>query len=165
MNRTQKMVRLAFFLALSVLLHYLEDAFIQLPSVAPGVKLGLANAVGLVALYFYSDKEFWTIGFLRVLLVALLRMGFGSGFLISLGGWLLSSLMVTLFHRFSSVSIFGLSVISAFFHGLGQLIVVAILYQSIYMINYLPILSYLGMISGYLLAAVTSEALKRLRFH
>lgn len=165
MNQTQKMVRLAFFLALSVLLHYIEDAFIQLPAVAPGVKLGLANAVGLIALYFYTDKEFWSIGFLRVVLVALLRMGFGSGFLISLGGWLLSSLMVSLFHRYSKVSIFGLSVISAFFHGMGQLTVVAFLYQSIYMVNYLPILSYFGMVSGYLLAMVTSEALKRLRIH
>lgn len=163
MSRTQKMVRLAFLLAASVLLHYMEDVFIQLPAVAPGVKLGLANAVGLIALYLYSEKEFFAIGFLRVVLVALLRVGFGSGFLISLGGWVISSLLVVTFYHLSRISIFGLSVVSAFFHGVGQLMVVSLLYQTFYMINYLPFLAYLSMISGYLVALITAEVLRRLR--
>ena len=72
MNRkTRKLVRLSFFLAASVLLNYIEAVLLQFPSIAPGVKLGLANCVGLVVLYFYGPVDFFSVGFLRVLLVAL----------------------------------------------------------------------------------------------
>jgi len=163
-NSTEKIVRLAMLLAVSVVLNYLEYSFINLAWVAPGVKLGLANAVGLVILYLYDDLEFLEIGFLRVLLVALLRTGFGSAFAISLGGWALSSAVVLLFKHLNQVSIFGLSVASAFFHGVGQLLVVAILYESIFMINYLPFLTLASSISGFLLAMATSQLLKRLKW-
>lgn len=161
---TQKLVRLAMLLAVSVVLNYLEFTFINLAFVAPGVKLGLANAVGLVVLYLYDDLEFIEIGFLRVLLVALLRTGFGSAFMISFGGWALSTLVIIVLKHTYSLSIFGLSVTSAFFHGVGQLIVVAILYESLFMINYLPFLTLASSISGFLLALATSNVLKRLKW-
>lgn len=161
---TQKLVRLAMLLAVSVVLNYLEFTFINLAYIAPGVKLGLANAVGLVVLYLYDDLEFIEIGFLRVLLVALLRTGFGSAFLISFGGWALSTMIVLIIKHQHRVSIFGLSVSSAFFHGVGQLIIVAFLYESIFMINYLPLLTLASSISGYILALATSNVLKRLKW-
>lgn len=161
---TQKLVRLAMLLAVSVLLNYLEYTFINLAWVAPGVKLGLANSVGLVVLYLYDDAEFIQIGLLRVILVALLRTGFGSAFLISVGGWLLSTALVLVLKHVGKVSIFGLSVGSAFFHGVGQLLVVAFLYQSIFMINYLPFLTLASSISGFLLAMATGQLLRRLKW-
>ena len=162
-RRTRKLVRLSFFLAASVLLNYIEAVLLQFPSIAPGVKLGLANCVGLVVLYFYGPVDFFSVGFLRVLLVALLRTGFGSAFFISMGGFLVSSLAVIIVYKISKASIYGLSTVSALFHSIGQIFIVSCLYNSIYMINYLPILAYSSLISGVLVAMVAAEVLIRIR--
>ena len=99
-NNTKKIVRLALFLALGVVLNIVESSLPVLIAV-PGVKLGIANTMGLIVLYFYGPKEYALIGFLRVLLVALLRTGIGSlAFLNSLSGWLLATIFVLLVYSF-----------------------------------------------------------------
>ncbi|MFA6370943.1 MAG: Gx transporter family protein, partial [Bacilli bacterium] len=60
------------------------------------------------------------------------------------------------------LSIFGLSMISAVMHGLGQVIVVAIIYQSIYMFAYFPALVVSGLVSGWLIALISREVLRRI---
>lgn len=161
-NNTKKLVRLAMFLALGVVLNIIESLLPVLIPV-PGVKLGIANTIGLIVLYFYGLKEYILIGFLRVLLVALLRTGIGStAFLLSLSGWFISSIFVIIIYLFKRASIYGLSMGSAVMHGVGQIIMVMIIYQMPQMINYLPILIISGVISGNVLALLCSEILKRL---
>lgn len=161
-NSTKKIVRLSMFLALGVVLNIIESLLPVLIPV-PGVKLGIANTIGLIVLYFYGAKEYILIGFLRVLLVALLRTGIGStAFLLSLSGWLISTLFVLIVYLFNKASIYGLSMGSAVMHGVGQIIMVMIIYQMPQMINYLPILVISGIISGNVLALLSSELLKRL---
>ena len=159
---TKKIVRLALFLALGVVLNIIESMLpILIP--IPGVKLGIANTIGLIVLYYYGPKEYTLIGFLRVLLVALLRTGIGSiSFILSLSGWLLSTLFVLFVYNFKKVSIFGLSMSSAVMHGVGQIIMVVFIYSLPEMINYLPILIISGIISGNVLALLCSELLKKL---
>ena len=85
-NSTKKIVRLSLFLALGVVLNIIESMLPVLIPV-PGVKLGIANTIGLIVLYYYGPKEYTLIGFLRVILVALLRTGIGSiSFILSLSG-------------------------------------------------------------------------------
>lgn len=159
---TKKIVRLALFLALGVVLNIIESMLpILIP--IPGVKLGIANTIGLIVLYYYGPKEYTLIGFLRVLLVALLRTGIGSiSFILSLSGWLLSTLFVLFVYNFKKVSIYGLSMSSAVMHGIGQIIMVVFIYSLHEMINYLPILIISGIISGNVLALLCSELLKKL---
>ena len=65
-HSTKKIVRLALFLALGVVLNIIESMLpILIP--IPGVKLGIANTIGLIVLYYYGPKEYTLIGFLRVL--------------------------------------------------------------------------------------------------
>ncbi len=155
-----KIARLGMFLAFGVILNYAES-YIALPMIAPGVKLGLANTVGLIVLYYFGEKEFIAVGFLRILLTALFT-GFGYNFFISLAGWFLSSLLVVIIAQFKRLSIFGLSMVSAVAHGLGQIMMVSILYESKYMLNYLPILAFSGIVTGLVIAFVAREALKRI---
>ena len=161
-HSTKKIVRLALFLALGVVLNIIESMLpILIP--IPGVKLGIANTIGLIVLYYYGPKEYTLIGFLRVLLVALLRTGIGSiSFILSLSGWLLSTLFVLFVYNFKKVSIYGLSMSSAVMHGIGQIIMVVFIYSLPEMINYLPILIISGIISGNVLALLCSELLKKL---
>ncbi len=155
-----KIARLGMFLAFGVILNYAES-YIALPMIAPGVKLGLANTVGLIVLYYFGEKEFIAVGFLRILLTALFT-GFGYNFFISLAGWFLSSLLVVIIAQFKRLSIFGLSMVSAVAHGLGQIMMVSLLYESKYMLNYLPILAFSGIVTGLVIAFVAREALKRI---
>ncbi|HHU28957.1 TPA: Gx transporter family protein [bacterium] len=159
--KTKKMVRLSLFLAIGVLLHYLES---QIPYsfAVPGVKLGLANISGLLVLYFYNPKEFVFIGFLRVLIVALLYSGFGTAFLLSLSGWGLSTLLVLIMFYSVKPSIYGLSLVSAIFHSLGQILTVMAIYEAIGMINYMPVLLLSSSISGVITARISASVLKRL---
>lgn len=161
-HSTKKIVRLALFLALGVVLNIIESMLpILIP--IPGVKLGIANTIGLIVLYYYGPKEYTLIGFLRVLLVALLRTGIGSiSFILSLSGWLLSTIFVLFVYNFKKVSIYGLSMSSAVMHGIGQIIMVVFIYSLPEMINYLPILIVSGIISGNVLALLCSELLKKL---
>jgi len=161
-NSTKKIVRLSLFLALGVVLNIIESMLPVLIPI-PGVKLGIANTIGLLVLYFFGPKEYVLIGFLRVVLVALLRTGIGStAFLLSMSGWFVSTVFVLLVQIFRKVSIYGLSMGSAVMHGVGQIIMVTIIYNLPEMINYLPILIFSGVISGCVLALLCSELLKRL---
>ena len=125
--KTKKMVRLSLFLAIGVLLHYIES---QIPYsfAVPGIKLGLANISTLLVLYFYNPKEFIFIGFLRVMIVALLYTGFTTAFLLSLSGWAFSTFIVLVLYYTVKPSIYGLSLSSAVFHSLGQIFTVILIY-------------------------------------
>ena len=159
---TKKIVRLALFLAIGVVLNIIESMLPVLIPI-PGVKLGIANTMGLIVLYYYGPKEYTLIGFLRVLLVALLRTGIGSiAFLLSLSGWILSTIFVLIVYSMKKVSIYGLSMSSAVMHGVGQIIMVVAIYSLPEMINYLPILIISGLLSGNVLALLCSELFKKL---
>ena len=156
---THKIVRLAIFLAIGIVLNIVES-LIPIPIAVPGIRLGLANTMGLIVLYFYSPKEYIAIGFLRVFFVALFRTGLGSmSFILSLSGWAISTLITLLIYLFGKASVYGLSITSALFHQVGQIIMVMIIYQLPEMVNYLPVLLITGGISGALVGFISSKVL------
>ena len=64
MRRSSMVKRLSFLammLALSVLFHYIESMIPPLIPI-PAVKLGLANLISLLVLYYFSRKEYVYIG-------------------------------------------------------------------------------------------------------
>ena len=160
-NRTNKMVKIALLLAIALIINYLES-LVPLPLPLPGVKLGLANCIGLVVLYLYDEKDYILFNVLKVFMVALLRTGFGTAFFIGFSGTFLATVFTLIFYRFSKVSIYGLSVVGAVFHALGQVLMVIILYNSIYMINYLVILEITSVVSGLLTAFLASVTLQKM---
>ena len=160
-NKTNKMVKISLLLAIALIINYLES-LVPLPLPLPGVKLGLANCIGLMVLCLYEEKDYIIFNILKVFLVALLRSGFGTSFFIGFSGTLLSTIFTLIVYRFSKASIFGLSVAGAFFHALGQVLMVILLYNSVYMINYLVILEVASVISGVITAFVASVTLQKL---
>ena len=103
---SKDLARYSIFLAIAVIFSYIEH-LVVLPFIFPGAKLGLANAVGLIILYIYGRDKYILFGLLRVLLSALLFTGFGSTFLISLGGNVLASLITILLVSNKNISIYG----------------------------------------------------------
>lgn len=164
-KRIKKLTQLSLFLAIGIILNIVES-MIPIPLPIPGIKLGLANTIGLIVLYYYSPKEYLYIGFLRVLVVGLLRSGlFSVSFLLSLSGWFLSSLVTLVLYKTKLFSIYGLSCTSAVFHGIGQIIVVLIIYNSFGLVIYLPVMMITGVITGYLTSFASSLLLSKLDSH
>ena len=162
-KRTRKMVELTMLLAMSIVLHAIDNQ-IPLPFPVPGVKLGLANIMGIIALYIFGYKEMLSLNLLRVLLSGLLRGSiFSAGFWISCGGVLLSTVVVLVLYHFMKKTLVLLSVISSICHCLGQLLMVSYLYQTFGMFWNLPMMLLLSVPTGVLTGMVAQESLKRIR--
>lgn len=159
--KVRDLVKYAIFLALAVIASYIEH-LIPLPFLFPGAKFGLANSLGLLILYIYGKEKYVVFGLLRVLTSALLFSGFGTTFMISLGGNILASLVTILLLYNKKVSVFGISINGAIFHGIGQIIVVSIIYQTIQMFNYAIILTISGTISGILMALIVKTIINKI---
>lgn len=109
MRKTRKMTQLSMFLAIGIILQILET-MIPLPVLIPGVKLGFAQVVGLIVLKRYGIKEMFIVNIMRVVMVGLLRTGFGLTFTIALTGTLFASIIMALFEKSNRFTIFGISV-------------------------------------------------------
>lgn len=158
---TTKIVRFGFLLALSVILNYVES-ITPIPFLFPGAKLGLANAIGLIALNYLGDRYYASFGVFRVLLSAILWTGFGLTFAISLSGAIFATIITLVVFRYTKASVYGVSIAGAIFHGLGQVLVVSFVYQTLFMLNYMLILTIAGIISGFLMAFLVTLLLKRM---
>lgn len=159
--KTKDIARLGLLLALALLLGYVES-LINFSFLFPGAKIGLANAVNLLILYFYKKRDFVIFAVARVVLSALLFTGFGPSFYISSGGALFSIISVLLVTKFTKASIYGISVVSATFHGLGQVVVVSLLYNAPLLLNYALATSVIGFIAGTIVAALAANVLRRI---
>lgn len=141
MSKAKKMVLLGILVALALAL-YVAERMIPIPILpVPGVKLGLANIVTLVAIFMFSFQEVLLFVIVRTLLSSLFGGGL-SGFMFSLSGGLLSMLVMYLLIRFAAhwLSLPGISVIGALFHNLGQLLVAAVIVKTFGILLYLPLL-------------------------
>ena len=152
----KKTATLALLLCLCSVVGIIES-FVTLPLPVPGIKLGLANLVTLFVLYYFDKKCYITIGFLRVVLTALLWGGFGLNFIFSFAGWALSAAAVIMACFINKNSIYGISAIGGCFHQIGQMTVAAIVYAQIGLLYYLPFLIAAGTASGLLTAFLTKQ--------
>lgn len=133
--------------AVCLIVGYLENLLsISLIAIAPGVKIGLSNAVVLTLVCTGDIKGAWAVNIARISLAALL---FGSpiSFLLSLFGGVASTLTACLLSRLKSVSIIGISIAGGVLHNVFQLIAAAFI-TGAGVVYYLPILLALGAVCG-----------------
>ena len=162
MKRVQKLTLFAMLCALAIVFHYVES-MVVIPLPVPGFRLGLANILSLIALYYFDARALFTIGIVRVLFASLLSgMLFATSFWLSLAGMLLSALAMTIARRCSCFSIYGVSVLGSAAHCVAQVMVVTWIYQQFFMQALLPILVALSIPTGLLIAMLADQMLKRL---
>ena len=151
--RVKKSVILAFLVAVGILLQLLES-FVGIFMIVPGYKIGLANIAGLFALYMYDEKSLAYVSLLRIFLSSLMQ-----GMLFSVSFWLIAMILA---YRSKAFSIYGVSILGASFHNIGQVIAITWIYQQYFMQLFLPILLALSIVSGILIAVVCRKVLDRL---
>ena len=152
----RRMTLMTMLLAMSILLHMVEPA---LPIPVPGVKLGLANIVGLITLFLFGVKEMVTVNVMRVVMASLLRgILFGT-----LSGVMLSTIVTILLYKQNKLSKIGLSVASGAFHGIGQIGALILINNTVMMIYWLPMLWFSSVPTGYVTGTLSVQVLKRLK--
>ncbi|MCF2668668.1 MULTISPECIES: Gx transporter family protein [Lachnospiraceae] len=155
-----KVAYFGVFTALALIFSYVET-LIPINFGIPGVKLGLANLIIVIALYKMRLREVYLLSIVRVLLSGFI---FGNYFSIiySLAGGLLSLTVMAVFKRKDGFSIMGISIAGGVFHNVGQLIVAMLVVETFSVAYYVPVLLIAGMITGLLIGIVSNEMLKRL---
>lgn len=163
MMNTRKSVNLGFLMAVGILLQLIES-FVPIVMIVPGFKIGLANLASLFALMIYDKKSMWIIGIGRIFLSALLQGTlFSVAFWLSLSGGLLSLIAMSIAADVKVFSIYGISILGAAFHSVGQVIAVTWIYQQYFMQLFLPILLALSIVSGLVVAILSQKMLDRLK--
>ena len=147
------------FTALAMIFSYIESV-IPFNFGIPGVKLGIANIVIVVALYRFSLPETAGISLVRIFLTALL---FGNimSLAYSLAGGVLSLTGMIICKRLN-LSAVGVSIVGGVLHNVGQLAAAMFILQNTVLVYYLPVLLAAGLATGFVIGVAAHFALKAL---
>ena len=150
--RTKRLALSAILAALAMIFSYIEALF-PLPVPIPGIKLGLANLIIIIAIYRLGFKYAFIINCVRIFTAGLLFSGV-FGMMYSLAGGILSIIVMYLLHRTGWFSMVGISMAGGVAHNLGQLITACLIMSNIRLMSYFAVLLFAGMISGILIGVV-----------
>lgn len=144
--------------AICIVFGYIES-LLSLSFIAPGIKLGLSNAVALLLVYKKDIKGAFAVNMVRIFLSAFL-FGSAVSLVFSVFGGIASLIMTVCLLKVKSVSIIGRSIAGGAVHNLFQ-VVAAMIFMGRGMMFYIPILLIAGAISGALIGFLCQLLLKR----
>ena len=153
-SRTRRIAVSAMFAALALIFSYVE-AILPLSTGVPGVKLGIANLVVILALYNMNFMYAMGINAIRILVAGLLFNGL-FGALYSLAGGVVSLTVMWLLKKTGLFSMAGVSMAGGVAHNMGQLLVASALVSNLKMFVYLPVLMFSGIGAGILIGITAS---------
>lgn len=150
----------AVLTALALALSVMENLFPVTAAIpVPGVKLGLANIVTLVALYLLDGKSAYAILALRCVLSSVFGGGITS-LVFSLTGGTLAMLAMVLSRKCPVLSVYGVSILGAAAHNIGQIIAAMAVMRSVYVGAYLPYLLLVALATGFATGAAGAGVLR-----
>ncbi len=157
-NKSKRIALFGIMVALAFTFSYLES-LIPFNFAIPGVKLGLANLVVVVALYIMKPAEAFFIAIIRILLAGLT---FGNVYSLaySLCGGILSFAVMLLVKK-TKLSVIGVSMLGGICHNIGQIIVAAIVMETARIAYYLPVLLGAGLVTGLLMGIISRLVVNR----
>ena len=159
----RELTQMSILLAGAIALRLIENTLSYLMPL-PGAHLGLANCITIIVLYLYGPNKAFLFLTARIILVGLLFTGLLTpGFLIGLGGALLSFLVMALGSGLTVLSPVGIGLLGAFFHNVGQITVAIVLMHTTALLSYLPVLILLGIPTGFFTGFLAKLFLDRLR--
>ena len=142
---TKKLTISALLVALAMILSYVE-VLIPFNFGIPGIKLGLANLVVVVALYLLNARQALMISVVRILLVS---FTFGN--------------MAALLYSIKCLSTMSVSVAVGISHYIGQILVAVFVVKNLNLLFYLPVLMIAGIITGLLIGLVAGLIIPSVR--
>lgn len=159
-NKTEKIAIFGMLIALAFIFSYLEH-LLPLPA-PPGVKVGIANLVVMVALYLLGTRDAFVISIIRVVLVGFTFGNLGS-MMYSLAGALLSFGVMALMKHSGKFGVPGVSVAGGILHNLGQIVVYMLFMQNADLFLLFPMYAVTGTVAGIVVGIVATLVIKRLK--
>ncbi len=150
----------AMFATLALIFSYIE-VLIPIPIPVPGVKLGVANLVIIIALYRMGFRRALSINCVRIALAGLLFSGV-FGMIYSFAGGILSLIVMQLLKRTGLFSMVGVSMAGGVAHNLGQLVAACIVVSTPSLMSYFSVLLFTGLVGGILIGILAYTVEKRL---
>ena len=160
-EKNKRIAIAALLAALALIFSYVES-LVPAPVPIPGVKLGIANLVILVALYQLDLKYAFAINIIRIVVSGLLFSGV-LGIIYSMAGGMLSLIVMWLLKKTGIFSVVGVSTAGGVTHNIGQILVAALLISDLKIFAYLPILMFSGIISGILIGFLSHYIMRAVR--
>ena len=143
---TKRLVALALFTAMSLIMFLIESQFP--PLFLPGAKMGLSNLFSLLALVLYGPLEAFAVIVARTLLGALFSNPFALLYSFTAGVLALTLTVLLYEFVFPKLSLLSISVAGGVFHNLVQLTVYLIISETKELVLYAPYLALSGTIVG-----------------
>lgn len=147
-------------IALAFTLSYLES-LLPINIGIPGVKIGLANLVVVVALYKFKPSEAFATAVIRILLAGL-TFGNAYSLIYSLCGGLLSFAAMAVARK-TKLSVIGVSILGGTAHNIGQICAAAALMGTTKIAYYLPVLLVAGLLTGFLIGFLSKIIIERVK--
>ena len=130
--KTKKLTLCALLVSMALVLSYIERLIpLQMAIPIPGIKLGLANIVSLVALYLLGGRYAYGILALRCFLGSVFS-GSITGLIFSMTGGSLAMLVMALAKRIPFLSVYGVSILGAAAHNIGQICIAMFTFSSLF---------------------------------
>jgi len=160
MKSAKQLTQCALLISLALVLSYMERFFpLQVLIPLPGIKLGLANIVTLVSLQCLGKRSTVLILVLRCVLGSMFGGGI-TGLAFSLTGGLFSVAVMIMVSRVPLFSIYGISILGAAAHNIGQICAAVVLMETIYILAYLPWLLLTALATGFATGAMAAGVLR-----
>ncbi len=164
MNKAKTIALCAIMIALALALSWIERFIpLQLILPLPGIKLGLANIVILLGLYLFKARFTLAILLLRCILGALFGGGI-TGLMFSLWGGIFAIIVMIGAKKLPFLSIYGVSILGAAAHNIGQILAAMVLMRSLYVAGYLPYLLCVAIFTGFLTGSICAGLLSALPY-
>lgn len=148
----RQITTMGMLVALAMVLGFVET-LIPINLGIPGMKLGLANIVVVIALFLFDIKTAIVVSILRIILIAM-TFGNMSMMFYSIAGASLSLLSMIAISKIKSFSLISVSIVGGIMHNVGQIICAAFVVRTNGVFTYLPVLIIAGLVSGALIGIV-----------
>lgn len=154
----KRIAKMSMLVALAIIFSYIEF-LIPINLGVPGIKLGLANLVIVIALYTMNTMDVWLISILRILILGFM-FGSGMSIIYSIAGAVLSLIVMCIIKRIKGFSIVGVSIAGGVCHNIGQIVVAMLVVETTGILYYMPALLVAGVITGAIIGIISKRVVR-----
>ena len=154
----KRIAKMSMLVALAIIFSYIEF-LIPINLGVPGIKLGLANLVIVIALYTMNTMDVCLISILRILILGFM-FGSGMSIIYSIAGAVLSLIVMCIIKRIKGFSIVGVSIAGGVCHNIGQIVVAMLVVETIGILYYMPALLVAGVITGAIIGIISKRVVR-----
>lgn len=159
----KKLAYISVLIAFGIVLNLFEPPFF---SVIPGVRIGLANIVSVLALLLFGEGACILTALLRSTIGSLIKgalnpIPLGTSVIGATSAAIVMALIYKLFKRHFSV--IGISIIGGIINNFAQFLVVILITRNKAFFYYLPVLLFLGGVSGWIIGILSQLLYNKLK--